>query len=166
MTTGNRPVRQPNASGIPTWDGDERDRTADLLNAIQALSQLSYAPGARHPHTTTTPTGEQRGYQEPRSLAGCMSGVKQKQSQNSGIQAGGNSDTRYLARLSASATTLARAQAHPRQPRASQLALYNFGRTGSLSTRFTAPNLNALQTDVPPGPCSETRWDAQAVPGK
>ncbi len=24
--------------------GDERDRTADLLNAIQALSQLSYVP--------------------------------------------------------------------------------------------------------------------------
>lgn len=24
--------------------GDKRDRTADLLNAIQALSQLSYAP--------------------------------------------------------------------------------------------------------------------------
>jgi hypothetical protein len=24
--------------------GGERDRTADLLNAIQALSQLSYAP--------------------------------------------------------------------------------------------------------------------------
>ena len=25
--------------------GDKRDRTADLLNAIQALSQLSYTPG-------------------------------------------------------------------------------------------------------------------------
>ena len=25
-------------------DGDKRDRTADLLNAIQALSQLSYTP--------------------------------------------------------------------------------------------------------------------------
>jgi hypothetical protein len=25
--------------------GPERDRTADLLNAIQALSQLSYEPG-------------------------------------------------------------------------------------------------------------------------
>ena len=24
--------------------GDKRDRTADLLNAIQALSQLSYTP--------------------------------------------------------------------------------------------------------------------------
>ena len=25
--------------------GDKRDRTADLLNAIQTLSQLSYTPG-------------------------------------------------------------------------------------------------------------------------
>ena len=29
-------------SGLP--GGDKRDRTADLLNAIQALSQLSYTP--------------------------------------------------------------------------------------------------------------------------
>jgi hypothetical protein len=36
----------------PHRDGDERDRTADLLNAIQALSQLSYAPGARHPRSS------------------------------------------------------------------------------------------------------------------
>ena len=27
--------------------GDKRDRTADLLNAIQALSQLSYTPNLR-----------------------------------------------------------------------------------------------------------------------
>ena len=27
-----------------TFGGDKRDRTADLLNAIQALSQLSYTP--------------------------------------------------------------------------------------------------------------------------
>ncbi len=27
-----------------TYGGDEGDRTPDLLNAIQALSQLSYAP--------------------------------------------------------------------------------------------------------------------------
>jgi hypothetical protein len=26
------------------YGGDKRDRTADLLNAIQALSQLSYTP--------------------------------------------------------------------------------------------------------------------------
>ena len=30
---------------VPVWfGGDKRDRTADLLNAIQALSQLSYTP--------------------------------------------------------------------------------------------------------------------------
>ena len=28
----------------PKFGGDKRDRTADLLNAIQALSQLSYTP--------------------------------------------------------------------------------------------------------------------------
>ncbi len=28
--------------------GDKRDRTADLLNAIQALSQLSYTPRWEH----------------------------------------------------------------------------------------------------------------------
>ena len=30
--------------GFPLIGGDKRDRTADLLNAIQALSQLSYTP--------------------------------------------------------------------------------------------------------------------------
>ena len=30
--------------------GDKRDRTADLLNAIQALSQLSYTPVSGVPH--------------------------------------------------------------------------------------------------------------------
>ena len=29
---------------IKVFGGDKRDRTADLLNAIQALSQLSYTP--------------------------------------------------------------------------------------------------------------------------
>ncbi len=29
---------------ISAFGGDKRDRTADLLNAIQALSQLSYTP--------------------------------------------------------------------------------------------------------------------------
>jgi hypothetical protein len=29
--------------------GAKRDRTADLLNAIQALSQLSYSPSKRRP---------------------------------------------------------------------------------------------------------------------
>ena len=31
------------------FGGDKRDRTADLLNAIQALSQLSYTPMYRNP---------------------------------------------------------------------------------------------------------------------
>lgn len=35
--------------------GDGRDRTVDLLNAIQALSQLSYAPA------TSTIISEMRG---------------------------------------------------------------------------------------------------------
>ena len=30
---------------MSSFGGDKRDRTADLLNAIQALSQLSYTPG-------------------------------------------------------------------------------------------------------------------------
>ena len=30
--------------GVSSFGGDKRDRTADLLNAIQALSQLSYTP--------------------------------------------------------------------------------------------------------------------------
>ncbi len=38
MDCGTNWVRQPAAGG------DGRDRTDDLLNAIQALSQLSYAP--------------------------------------------------------------------------------------------------------------------------
>ena len=47
-----RAVHEPlpalGASGPVVWsrDGGEGNRTPDLLNAIQALSQLSYAPGA------------------------------------------------------------------------------------------------------------------------
>ena len=33
-----------NTSFPVVFGGDKRDRTADLLNAIQALSQLSYTP--------------------------------------------------------------------------------------------------------------------------
>ena len=32
------------SSACAIGGGDKRDRTADLLNAIQALSQLSYTP--------------------------------------------------------------------------------------------------------------------------
>ena len=35
-------LRNPKISKV--FGGDKRDRTADLLNAIQALSQLSYTP--------------------------------------------------------------------------------------------------------------------------
>src|ERR1043166_8394652 len=40
-----------------TWQpchGGEGNRTPDLLNAIQALSQLSYAPSFHHSHRTRT----------------------------------------------------------------------------------------------------------------
>ena len=36
-------TQNPTISGRKSG-GDKRDRTADLLNAIQALSQLSYTP--------------------------------------------------------------------------------------------------------------------------
>ena len=38
----NKKLRNPKISKV--FGGDKRDRTADLLNAIQALSQLSYTP--------------------------------------------------------------------------------------------------------------------------
>ena len=43
-----------------TRDGGEGNRTPDLLNAIQALSQLSYAPHERHTKTCR---------QEPQTIA-------------------------------------------------------------------------------------------------
>ena len=67
-TTSNKPHR----------DGGEGNRTPDLLNAIQALSQLSYAPGRNAPARETPCGVRQRGRQEPRSLVGCMAIVKQK----------------------------------------------------------------------------------------
>ena len=36
--------KRPEFLEISGLGGDKRDRTADLLNAIQALSQLSYTP--------------------------------------------------------------------------------------------------------------------------
>ena len=41
-TCNKKAVGQTN--GLVNSGGDKRDRTADLLNAIQALSQLSYTP--------------------------------------------------------------------------------------------------------------------------
>ena len=44
-----KPLKSKRKSPENQWfsgffGGDKRDRTADLLNAIQALSQLSYTP--------------------------------------------------------------------------------------------------------------------------
>ena len=36
--------KSPEHVCVQDFGGDKRDRTADLLNAIQALSQLSYTP--------------------------------------------------------------------------------------------------------------------------
>ena len=36
--------KAPKSEDFEAFGGDKRDRTADLLNAIQALSQLSYTP--------------------------------------------------------------------------------------------------------------------------
>ena len=41
----NAPTRRPDGGTGPTESGGEGDRTPDLVNAIHALSQLSYAPG-------------------------------------------------------------------------------------------------------------------------
>ena len=39
---------------FPAFNGGEGDRTPDLVNAIHALSQLSYAPGPRKGHLSGT----------------------------------------------------------------------------------------------------------------
>ena len=75
------------AAALPPRDGDERDRTADLLNAIQALSQLSYAPGRESLRKTGAAplwSRAQEGRQEPRSLVRCMSVVKQSPTPRTG----------------------------------------------------------------------------------
>ena len=41
--------RKPRSQRNEVFGGDKRDRTADLLNAIQALSQLSYTPRCLRP---------------------------------------------------------------------------------------------------------------------
>ena len=41
---GKKVEKRPEIFEISGLGGDKRDRTADLLNAIQALSQLSYTP--------------------------------------------------------------------------------------------------------------------------
>jgi hypothetical protein len=51
-----------------TRDGGEGNRTPDLLNAIQALSQLSYAPHERRTETCR---------QEPQTIAVGIRGVNE-----------------------------------------------------------------------------------------
>ena len=58
------PLPRPLARSRPITrriHGGERDRTADLLNAIQALSQLSYAPWAPGVHECPGTTNDSRG---------------------------------------------------------------------------------------------------------
>ncbi len=48
--------------------GAERDRTADLLNAIQALSQLSYSPDLYISYTFTPDIVKKPGEQRQKSV--------------------------------------------------------------------------------------------------
>jgi hypothetical protein len=54
--------RENTRSTPPHRHGGEGNRTPDLLNAIQALSQLSYTPG-------TFPDGSDNARQEPRRIS-------------------------------------------------------------------------------------------------
>src|SRR5262245_34021528 len=56
-------------------DGGEGDRTPDLVNAIHALSQLSYAPA--HPRSPCGQTTYRRFRREPRNLPAGRNEVKQ-----------------------------------------------------------------------------------------
>src|SRR2546423_270389 len=85
-------IRRGNLPSTPTRrttlanprHGGEGNRTPDLLNAIQALSQLSYAPSS-HRHfrcpfmlQTTTVSQLTVGGQEPRSIAKGILGVNER----------------------------------------------------------------------------------------
>ena len=48
----------PDRENFLIGDGGEGNRTPDLLNAIQALSQLSYAPGRQEPKIVPRGTGK------------------------------------------------------------------------------------------------------------
>ena len=62
--------KEPNIRLLRRPSGGEGNRTPDLLNAIQALSQLSYAPGALWKREN------ERSHQEPRRIAEGISRVK------------------------------------------------------------------------------------------
>src|SRR3982751_756939 len=61
---------KPNIRLLRLPSGGEENRTPDLLNAIQALSQLSYAPGG------PLETPNERSHQEPRTIAEGICDVK------------------------------------------------------------------------------------------
>ncbi len=46
-------IKNPRRSEGSNFGGAKRDRTADLLHAMQALSQLSYSPTMFFTHQTT-----------------------------------------------------------------------------------------------------------------
>src|SRR5215216_1537284 len=78
-----RGVQHNRSKPLPRHGG-ERDRTADLLNAIQALSQLSYAPSSRRTKRQRNSKKQQaqlaaaKGYrQEPPSIAQGISSVNE-----------------------------------------------------------------------------------------
>ena len=48
QTRNRRQKRKAAAFAAAFFGGDKRDRTADLLTASQALSQLSYTPEPEH----------------------------------------------------------------------------------------------------------------------
>ncbi len=51
------------------FGGAERDRTDDLLNAIQALSQLSYGPTIRKVGEWANPVSKSKFHSAPRTIA-------------------------------------------------------------------------------------------------
>ncbi len=68
--------------------GGEGNRTPDLLNAIQALSQLSYTPGSRKKRPSRGRNPNERSRQEPANIAEGICGVNKTglaQSHSAGI---------------------------------------------------------------------------------
>ncbi len=53
MRRQNGEIKNPRRSEGSNFGGAKRDRTADLLHAMQALSQLSYSPTMLFTHQTT-----------------------------------------------------------------------------------------------------------------
>ncbi len=67
-------MRRPGSSRLrpqTSGDGAKRARTADLLGAIQALSQLSYSPEGPNPTNTTRAAGRSQGVVSAPGVADC-----------------------------------------------------------------------------------------------